>query len=300
MQKKVVVTGATGFIGSRLCAVLKDKGYEVIAVTMKKTGSCSIFEQKYFCTEWNVADTFIDSAYAVINLAGESIGSGPWTQAKKERILRSRMEASELVVESVEKAAVKPSVLVQASASGYYGADAEGTLDENAPAGDGFLSEVCRKWEEETAEVEQHKVRRVMTRFAPVLGRGGLLAAAEKPFRFFLGGPMGLKNRPFPWVHIDDAVSAIIHLMENSKASGPYNICAPAADTNRKFASALGRALKKPSWLPVPEAVLSLLPGGMGRELFMGSFQPSCEKLLKAGFKFRYTDIDRAMEDIYK
>ncbi|HRU38861.1 MAG TPA: TIGR01777 family oxidoreductase [Candidatus Goldiibacteriota bacterium] len=301
MQKKVVVTGATGFIGSRLCAALKDKGYEVIAVTRKKTGSCSIFERKYFCAEWNVADTFIDSAFAVINLAGENIGSGLWNDEKRQSILRSRLEAGEMIVEAVERAAVKPRVLIQASASGYYGQnEAGGPVEESAAPGNSFLADVCRKWEDSTLEAEAMGVRRVITRFAPVIGNGGgFLRAAETPFKFFLGGVLGRQDRPFPWVHVNDAVSAIIFLMEDDGASGPVNICAPEMKNSGEFYRELGKALKRPVWLPVPDLFLKALPAGMGQELFINTCHMSCKKLLGLGFKFNYGELASAMKEIY-
>jgi uncharacterized protein (TIGR01777 family) len=300
MTGKAIITGATGFIGKNLCGALLEKGCEIIAVTRNEAAACRKLGKGIFCTGWNGLEKFMNGEYSVINLAGENIGSGAWTESKIEGIFESRLEAGERIVEAVKKSNVKPAVFVQASASGYYGSRGDETLTEESADGQDFLSEICRKWEGSTIEVESMGVRRVIIRTAPVLGRnGGILGPMAKPFRFFLGGPLGKGKQWFPWVHIADEVNAIIHLMENSGLNGVFNIAAPGIVTEKEFADALGAALNRPSWLAAPEFLIRLLPGKMGEELLLASRRVSADKLLKSGFKFRFGGLKAALEGIY-
>jgi uncharacterized protein len=301
MPEKVIITGATGFIGEAVSKSLLNKGYEVIAVTRNEAAACRKLGKGVFFIGWDGIGEFMTGEYAVINLAGENIQSGVWTEAKIEEIFESRLEAGERIVEAVKRAAAKPVVLVQASASGYYGSGGDETLTEDSPGGQDFLSEICRKWEGSTLEVESMGVRRVIIRTSPVLGKGGgILGPMAKPFRLFMGGPLGKGSQWFPWIHINDEAGAIMHLMENRGLNGAFNLAAPGIVTEKEFADALGAALRRPSWLAMPEFIIKLLPGKMGEELILASRRVSPGKILKSGFKFKYPVLKDALAEIYE
>jgi uncharacterized protein (TIGR01777 family) len=230
---RVVITGATGFIGSALASELLAAGTDVIAVTRNPSRRPAGLPEGVRLAGWDgrTADGWgeeVSGSDAVINLAGENIASGRWTRKKKERILQSRLDAGNAVVAAVREADKKPSVVVQASAIGIYGDRSEDAVDESAPPGKGFLPETAVDWEASTAPVEEEGVRRVVIRTGIVLGRnGGALPRLLTPFRFFMGGPLGSGRQGFSWIHLSDETGAIRFLIENENASGPYNLASP-------------------------------------------------------------------------
>ena len=215
-MERVIVTGATGFIGKALCFRLAGEGYEVIALTRSLEKGKKLFANQATAARWDGKSAenwldFADGALAIVNLAGENIGSGRWTPRKKQSILQSRLDAGRAVVEVVKSVEKKPKVVIQASAIGCYGSRADELIDEDSSHGEGFLADVVKEWEFSTQEVESLNVRRTIIRSGVVLGReGGAFLRLLKPFRFFAGGPLGSGRQWFSWIHLEDELSAIL------------------------------------------------------------------------------------------
>lgn len=315
---RVLITGGAGFIGSALSHELSSSGHNVLITTRRQSVSKEILTWKPPAL---IPPDTISNIDAVINLAGESIASGRWTAAKKERILSSRINTTRALVESMKKIPLnppllkgdrgrllekggggdfkKPKVLISASAVGYYGPRGDENISEDSLSGTDFLAEVCKAWEAEALKAQELGVRVVITRFGTVLeSDGGALPKMARPFRFFLGGPIGSGKQWFSWTHREDLIGIIKYVLENKAISGPINVTAPQPVTNKEFSSAIGRALGRPSWLPVPGFVLKIAFGELGSVLLTGQ-RVMPEKISKAGYQFKYPDVDRALRAIF-
>jgi uncharacterized protein (TIGR01777 family) len=241
MANRIIITGATGFIGQHLAEHLAAAGYEVIALTRRprltgsQTGSIkSVIWDGKTARGWQ---EWVDDALAVVNLAGENIAAGRWSADQKKRILSSRLQAGQAVMAAIVQSQHRPQVLVQASAVGYYGHQPEQICDESSPAGSGFLADVTRQWEAVTASAEHLGLRRVIIRTGVVLGKtGGALPRLFLPFRFFLGGAPGHGRQGFSWIHLNDEIRAIRFLIEQESLQGVFNLTAPEPLTSREFA----------------------------------------------------------------
>jgi uncharacterized protein (TIGR01777 family) len=298
---RVVIAGGTGLIGRALTRSLVRDGHEVVVLTRRPAGP-SLAGARLASWDGRTGQSFaghLDGIDALVNLAGENIAAGPWTRARRQRILQSRLRAGQACLEAVSRVARPPACLVQASAVGYYGDRGDGPVAEDVPAGTGFLAEVARRWEASTAEVETMGVRRVVIRTAVVLARdGGALPRMLMPYRLFLGGPLGSGRQWFPWIHLDDEVGAVRFLMERSVAGGPFNLAAPETVTQEGWARALGRALGRPSLFRVPAMVLRLALGDMARELFLGGVRVLSTRLTALGYVFRFPTLTGALADL--
>jgi uncharacterized protein (TIGR01777 family) len=298
---RVVIIGGSGFIGQALTRSLTGDGHEVVVVSrgQPRPAGGGVTYAPFDGRTGAGWSQHLDGATALVNLAGENIASGAWTKARKQRILDSRVDAGRAVMEALGRVAVKPAVLIQGSAIGFYGDRGEAPTTEEAPAGSGFLAEVAAKWEASTAAATAHGLRRVVVRTAVVLdGKGGALPRMLAPFRLFAGGPLGSGRQWFSWIHLADEVGAIRFLMDNSQAQGPYNLAAPEAVTQDGLARAIGKALSRPALLRVPETVLRLLLGEMAQELFLNGVQAVPERLTRHGFAFRFPTLAAALADI--
>jgi uncharacterized protein (TIGR01777 family) len=242
----------------------------------------------------------VDGAAGVVNLSGESIATGRWTRKKKDRIRASRLEAGAAIVEAVRAARVKPEVLIQASGVGIYGDPGERVLDETSPLqGFGFLGPFAREWEASTSEVEALGVRRAIIRTGIVLGmEDGVLPRFLTPFRFFLGGPLGRGTQGFSWIHISDEISAIRFLLENDGCTGPFNLTAPAPMAMGAFLKILGKAMGRPSWLPVPALTLKILFGQKAKEIMLSGQIVKPSRLIEVGYRFEFPDAESALRDL--
>ncbi len=294
---RVIITGGTGFIGKKLSLALVDKGYQVIALTRSSrpsdiSGVRNVVWDGRTSSGWA---EFADGATAIVNLAGENIASGRWTDKKKESIRNSRIEAGEAVCEAVSKVSAKPAVVIQGSAIGYYGSRASEPVNEEADSGNSFLAEVTREWEASTASVENYGVRRVIIRTAMVLGHGGALAKMLPAFRFGFGSYLGHGHQGVSWIHVDDEVRAIVFLIENSDCVGAYNLSSINPVTSNKFNNVLGRILGKPVFLRVPAFFLKLILGQMAEEVLLGGQFVLPEKLISSGFNFEYIEVEDAL-----
>ena len=301
---RIVVIGGTGFIGRRLCRRLLDTGHEVLVLTRSPSKAARIFERGVIGVKWDGRTAegwghMLGADTGIVNLAGASIAAR-WTRERKQAVLNSRIDAGAAVLHAIERAEERPRVLVQGSAVGYYGPRGTEPVDETAAPGEGFLAEVAFRWEQSTALAEEMGVRRVVARTGVVLGPGGALAKMLPPFRFFVGGPVGSGEQMLSWVHMDDEVEAIRFALENEDASGPMNLTAPEPVPFRAFARAVGRALGRPSWLPVPGFALKALYGEMAEETLLSGQAAVPARLLELGYAFRHPDLDEALADILR
>jgi uncharacterized protein len=300
---KVLITGASGFIGRALCKELC-KDYEIIALSRNVRSALSIIERYAKVIEWDgkAAETLVshaEGAQAIINLAGESIASGRWTHSKKAAILHSRLDSARAIVSGIKQLKNKPSVVIQASAIGYYGMCGDEELTEKSPNGKGFLAEVCQKVELCTEPLSELGVRLVVIRTGVVLGKsGGMLPRLTKPFRYFVGGHPGSGKQSFSWISLEDDIAAIRFLMENEKQQGVFNLTSPEPVRMKDFCKKLGKVLKRPSWLPIPGFAIRLVFGEMAEELILAGQKVIPEKLLNTDFVFKHGNVENALKCI--
>ena len=303
---RVVITGGSGLIGRAVAAPLAAQGHDVVVLSRDPekvrglpAGVRAVRWDSHSAAGW---ETLLEARSAVINLAGEGIADGRWSEERKRRIRASRVDAGRAVVDAVRQAVEEgraPAVVVQASGIGYYGDTGEQEIGENHPPGGDFLAEVSVAWEASTAEVEALGVRRVVLRTGVVLDpNGGALAKMLPPFRLGLGGPLGGGRQWFPWIHIADEVGAILFLLATPAVSGPFNLCAPRPVQNRDFSRALAHQLHRPSLLPVPAPALRLALGELAGAL-LRSQRAIPRRLLAAGYRFRFPELSEALADLF-
>jgi uncharacterized protein (TIGR01777 family) len=306
---RVIITGGSGLIGSTLAADLATNGHEVIIlsrnparVTGLPAGVRAMGWDGQTSSGWG---DLADGAGAIVNLAGESVAGDSllamrWTTERKKNILESRAHAGAAVVEAVRDADHKPTVVIQASAVGYYGSRSSEQVTEEAEAGKDFLAEVCMAWEASTSPVEVMGVRRAVIRIGIVLSRkGGTLPRQMMLFRFFAGGPIGSGKQGYPWIHIDDVSRAIRFLIDTPHASGTFNLCAPNSLTNAGFGRALSKAMHRPYWLPAPAFTFRLAFGEVATILLDGQLAYP-KRLLELGYTFRYPQAEAALDDLLR
>ena len=290
----ILLTGGTGFIGSRLTRALLNDGYRVTILTRKKRQKHK--DRETLC--YIGALPPLDQAWpfaAIINLAGENLFARRWTVKQKNRLRESRLQLTNQLVEGIK---ANPNIkrLLSASAIGYYGASDASALNENAPPGEDFAAHLCRDWEacarqaEDTATVQR-------LRIGVVLGRGGALDNLLPPFQLGLGGPIGSGKQGFSWIHIDDLVALFLACLRGEVNAEAVNATAPQPVSNRDFAKALGRTLHRPALIPMPPLALRLILGEVSALLTTGQFVIP-EAALQQGFEFRFPSIDDALEDI--
>jgi uncharacterized protein (TIGR01777 family) len=302
---RVIITGATGFIGRALCRELH-KDYEVIALSRSVEGTNRSIGDVAKVVPWDAKtstgwDQEVDGSLAVINLAGENLGAGRWTHARKSRILQSRLDSTKAIIETLKRVQNKPKVVILASAIGYYGPRQDEQLDETAAPGDGFLADVCRQVEGFADQIEALGVRCIVIRTGVVLGRdGGALSKLAMPFRFYLGGHLGSGRQWFSWISLEDEVAAIRFLMENDQLRGVFNLTAPQPVTMKEFCRILGKVLNRPAWLSVPAFAARLALGEMADEMLLSGQRVLPGRLPASGFKFKYPDLKKALSDILK
>lgn len=302
---RIVITGGTGFLGKALAARLAQDGHEVIALSRNPDVKRVDTPPGVAVTRWDGRSSagwaqLADGAGAIVNLAGESIAGGRWTARRRERILTSRLQAGQAVVEAVARAQHKPAVLVQASATGYYGNYGDELLAETAPPkGDIFESRVCIEWEASTAAVETMGVRRAVIRSGVVFAReGGALSLMVLPFRLFAGGPLGDGRQGLSWIHRDDWVEAVRFILTDERARGPINVTAPQPVAMEEFGRAAARALNRPYGLPAPAFAIRFALGEAG-DVVLGGRKAVPARLEEWGFKFRYPSVQTALRVIY-
>ena len=292
---KIVVAGANGLIGKALVRALSARGDQVTALVRKPQALAGATAVQWDGREGSWASV-IDGADAVVNLAGAGVADHRWTDDYKRQILESRTHSTKALVEAIGKAQVKPRVLVNASAVGFYGGRGDELVDETATPGTDYLAGVTRAWEEEALRAP---VRAVLLRTGIVLSReGGALAKMLPPFKAFVGGPIGNGRQWMPWIHLDDEVAAIVFAIDHQELQGPVNLTAPKPVTMGEFAKALGKVLHRPSWAPVPAAALKIVLGEFANVLVEGQ-RAVPAALQRAGFTFRFSELAAALEDLF-
>ncbi|HEY7617244.1 MAG TPA: TIGR01777 family oxidoreductase [Terriglobales bacterium] len=298
---KLMITGATGFIGSALLQRLGLQPHTLTLLSRTPRRPRQTSREQWLVWQpgapgaWEQA---IDGADGIINLAGEPIAAKRWTESQKENLRSSRIETTRALVQALAKARVKPKFLISASAVGYYGPRGDETLTEESSPGSDFLSRLCVEWEEEARKAEAHGVRVALVRTGIVLGKGqGALAKMVPPFKLFVGGRLGSGKQWMPWIHIDDEVSLIEFLMNQENARGAFNATSPNPVTMSEFSRTLGRVLNRPAWAPVPASLLTLLLGEMADMLVAGQRAvPAAAQSL--GFRFKYPNVANALASL--
>ncbi len=280
---KIAGSGLSGLVGRRLVKALENEGHRVTPLKRAAYG------------EWLHA---VNGADAVVNLSGENLAAKRWTAGQKAELRKSRLETTRAIVGAIAAASIKPKVLLNASAVGFYGPSDSSPLDEGASPGSGFLAEMCREWEEAAKKAEAFGVRVVLLRTGIVLAKeGGALAKMLPPFKFFIGGPLGSGKQVMSWVHIEDEVGAILHCLSTPMLTGPVNLTAPGAVTMKEFAKALGNALHRPAIMPVPAIALKIFLGEMSEMLLTGQHVLP-KKLEESGYHFRYSNLDSTLKSL--
>ena len=296
---RLVVTGATGFIGTVLCARLLQQGHTLTLFTRGSPRDVGTAAKRWVqwtpgaLGEWGAA---LDGVDGVIHLAGEPIAAKKWNDIQRRRIEKSRVDGTNSLVQAIAKAEPKPTFLISASAVGYYGPRGDELITEDSPPGDDFLSAVCRAWEEEAKKAERLGLRVVRLRTGVVLGSGGgALTKIAQPFKFFVGGPLGSGRQWMSWIQLEDHVRLILQLIDNAQANGPVNATAPNPVRNKEFCQTLGKVLRRPCWAPVPGFALRLALGEMAEMLLTGQrVMPAAAQ--KLGFQFRYPNLEEALQ----
>ncbi|MDD9987292.1 MAG: TIGR01777 family oxidoreductase [Spirochaetaceae bacterium] len=290
---RVLVTGASGLIGGALIPFLESGGHDVVRLVRRLPESGREIA-------WDPASGQIDAVAlegfdAVIHLAGENIGAGRWTAARRRRIRSSRVASTELLCGALAALKRPPAALVSASAVGYYG-DAAGTVDESAPAGGGFLAEVTAAWEQAAEAARTAGIRVAHARFGPVLSRkAGMLKRLLPVFRAGAGGVVGSGRQPISWIGLDDAIGVLYFLMCSDRAQGAFNVVAPRSATNREFTQALASVLRRPAFAPVPAPAIRALFGEMGDQLILKGQSVVPARLAELGFRWLEPTLDGAL-----
>ncbi len=297
-EKKIMITGGTGFVGRYLSEELMKLGHYTMIVsrTPEKYKGVDAKNQRFI--SWDDVPGAMQQADIVINLAGENLFGKRWTGQVKKRILNSRIEATQTLVSAMEQLQDRPELLVSVSGINYYKASGDQILDEESEAGNDFLAEVCKKWEAEARKAEELGVRVATPRIGIVLEEnGGVVEKMRLPFKLFAGGPLGSGEQYMSWVHMRDLCRALIYPMENPDFSGSYNACAPNPVTMNEFAKTMGSVMNRPSLFRVPEFLLKTLLGEAAQPV-LSSLRVQPKKLQQAGFTFEYEYLEPALSDI--
>jgi len=294
----VMIAGGSGFLGAALTQSLLADGHKVFILTRGgkvPAGAQAVTWDAKATSGWGHLMNEMD---VVIHLAGKTLASFPWTAATKQAFHDSRILPGLALGQAILEANRRPSLFVQASGINHYGLHGD-PADESTPPGDDFLARLTVKWEAATQSVEALGVRRVILRTAVVLGKGeGMLGLMALPVKLFVGGPMGDGKFAMPWIHVNDWVGAVRHLMADSTASGAYNLIAPTPTSNADFNRALAVVLHRPYWFPTPAFLLRILLGEMSVLVVEGRFaQP--KRLTESGYKFQFQAAREALSDLF-
>jgi uncharacterized protein (TIGR01777 family) len=292
---KIVVSGASGLIGKALTLFLKCGGHQVQALVRRPP---QLESQEIFWdpTRRELDKAALESTDVVIHLAGANIGTGRWTPGRKEAILKSRIEGTGFLSETLASLKHPPKVFLSSSAIGFYGNRRDEELTEESPAGAGFLAEVCRGWEEATGPARKAGIRVVQVRTGIVLSSlGGALANMRMPFQMGLGGRIGRGNQWMSWISLEDLIGIFYYLIYNESFSGPVNATAPEPVNNATFTKVLGKVLKRPTLFPMPSLMVKLLFGEMGEALLLEGQRVNPTKLLQSGFQFLLPGLEPAL-----
>ncbi len=289
---KILISGASGLVGTEVVSYFENKGYDVLQLQRKNPKVLPYWdiEKQIVILDKNKQ---ID---VIIHLAGESIAENRWSRSKKDKILKSRVNGTKLLAEYFSKAEIKPKVFISCSAIGFYGNRKDEVLTEDSEKGKGFLSDVTYEWERATIQASKVGIRVVNIRLGMVLSKkGGALKKMTLPFKMGLGGIIGDGNQYISWISIQDLVEATNHVIQTSALKGAINFVAPTPVTNHKFTKTLGNILHRPTFLPLPTFLTKIIFGEMGEELLLSSTRVKPEKLENSGFSFKYPKLEMAL-----
>jgi len=301
---EIVLAGATGFLGSFIVKKLLAQGHNLVLLSRKPPPESTLKNKKIKFQYW---DGLFSPSWAgalkecngVINLSGEGIAEKRWTRNRKKTLFFSRIGTTAALVKAVSKMESKPDFFINGSAIGYYGNVEFGEVTEKSSKGDGFLADLCQKWEEEAKPVADLGVRLVQIRTGMVLGKGGgILNKIIPPFKFFVGGHLGSGNQWFSWIHTKDFTNAVLFVMENPKIAGAVNFTSPEPVPMREFCKTLGKTMKRPSWAHLPPFFLKMVLGELSESIISGQ-KVVPEKLKLMGFKFVFPQLKDALEEIH-
>ncbi len=301
---RLLLAGATGFIGRALAGSLTDRGHEIVILTRRASReNWPGIRTRY--RYWNpreegLWEKELEDAEGVINLAGEPIVGKRWNPQQKQKILESRAGTTQALVKAIQKSTRKPSFLINASAVGFYGPHGDEDLNESSPHGSDFLAHVCQAWEAHALRAQDFKVRVALLRIGIVLEKGGgALAKMLFPFQMGLGGPLGSGKQWMSWVHLKDLIEMVHFLIDHKNITGPVNGTAPNPVRMKEFAKTLGEVLHRPVLFPVPGFALKILLGETADVLLTGQ-RVLPQKALGAGYEFRFPALKGALQEILK
>ena len=288
---RVLISGASGLVGTEVHRQLKDAGHEPIKLVRRKAKASD--EISWNPDRLELDPEVMESIDAVVNLAGATTGRIPWTKNYKKQIVDSRINSTKTLVAAINSANNPPKVLVSGSASGFYGEGGSAWLSETSPKGEGFLSDLANNWE---IEASKARTRVVLVRTTLVMSRRlGALGKLLPIIKLGIGGALGSGKQFWAWINLVDEAAAIIHLINTSSAQGPYNLTAPEPATCEQMIHALGKKLGRPTWLRVPAFAMRMLIGEAAQELLLVSQKMTATKLLGSGFRFKYPDLDSSV-----
>jgi uncharacterized protein (TIGR01777 family) len=297
-EMNIMIAGGSGFLGRALSQKLLDEGHKIFILT-RSSGERGGIQ----FVQWDAKTTqgwghLINEMDAVIHLAGKTLASFPWTAATKQAFYDSRVLSGRALVDAISAATRRPKIFVQASGINYYGTRGD-LADESTPPGDDFLARLSIQWEDASAPLDEMGVRRIVLRTSVVLSKhDGMFPLMALPVKLFAGGPMGDGKFAMPWIHVNDWVGAVTHLLKDENARGAYNLVAPNPTSNADFNRALAKALHRPYWLPTPAFLLRIFLGEMSVLILEGRFtQP--KRLLEAGYRFQFENARDAFADLF-
>jgi len=296
-SSRILISGASGLIGTALVPTLEARGFSISRLVRRRGSG-------YTDVEWDPTNPLrpelVSDFDAVIHLAGEPV-TGLWTDAKRARISNSRVLGTEHLAEALAKTNQPPRVFISGSATGYYGDRGDEVLREDSPSGEGFLPEVCRQWEVATKPAEEARIRTVQIRTGIVLSaEGGALQAMLPNFKLGLGGKIGNGRQWMSWIHMQDHIGAIHHILDHELVQGPVNLVAPLPVRNSEFTETLAKALSRPAVFGVPAFALRLILGEMAKELLLASQRVEPAKLGGSEYQFQYQDLPSALQNILR
>ena len=300
--RRVAISGSTGFIGSAIVARLKEEGWQVTPIVRPQTSRIS----SQMTIQWDPAQGMMDAEAldgyeVVIHLAGTNIAGKRWSPAYKDSILQSRIKSTDLLSQTISKLRNPPKLFLSASAVGFYGTHASSEIiDETSSQGNDFLADVCAQWEKATKIVEKVGVRAVQMRFGMVVGKnGGALAKMLPIFNLGLGGKLGHGQQMMSWIALPEIPEIILDLIQNNSLRGPVNLVSPQAVSNAEFTRVLSQAIRRPAVFPVPSMGIKMFFGEMGQTLLLEGANVYPRRLLKAGYKFKYPDLNSVLKAIF-
>ncbi len=300
----VLVTGATGTIGKPLCAHFLNNGFHVTALSRNAHAARNVLPEGCSIIEWDARDTELswsagcENIDTVVNLAGASLADKRWSRSWKNQILNSRINSTQAIVNAIIEKKIRPKTLVNSSAIGYYGFHPDRNFSEKDPPGDGFLSDVCQKWEHEALRAESAGVRVVPVRTGVVLSKdGGTLKKMVTPFKLCLGGYFGSGSQWFSWIHVHDVILSIQHIIDTPAITGPVNIVSPQPVPFKTFAQSVGAVLRRPVFISIPRFPIQIRFGDLADILFE-SQKVNPDVLLSSGYTFHYETIEHALNNL--